>query len=69
MKFGLPIALLAVAVEAAPQLGGFGSSLSLVGTKQGKPVIRATAKRTTFRFGPIDLAGKDVSFIDEVALL
>jgi len=31
----------------------------LVGTKQGKPVIRATAKRTTFRFGPIDLAGKD----------
>jgi hypothetical protein len=61
MKFGLSVVLLAAAADALPQIGLGGASLALVSATQEKPKLRPTAKRTVFKYGPIDLAARDVS--------
>jgi hypothetical protein len=64
-------------VDAAPQLSGKGrdfsgvvgslasskSNLQLVDSKRLKPFLRSSAKRAVLRYGPLELAGKDVSSI------
>jgi hypothetical protein len=61
MKFQLPILILATVAECLPQLGGMGGSAwPLTKTTTVKPLYRSTAKRVILRYGPLELAGKDV---------
>jgi hypothetical protein len=73
----LSILLLATAAECSPQfgfLGGLfggsgggggggssGSTWPVASIKSIKPLYRSDAKREVVRYGPLDLAGKDVS--------
>jgi hypothetical protein len=68
MKYQVAFLALAVLAKCVPQFGLSGSAWKHVGTKEVKPKYRASAKRVILKYGPLDLAGKDVSK-DYTALL
>ena len=68
MKFQSAALLFAAITEAVPQLGGFGATWPLVGTKQVTPKYRQNAKRVILSYGPITLYGKDVSLLARCCL-
>jgi hypothetical protein len=73
----LPFLLLATAAECYPQFGflgglfggggggggGSGSTWKVADIKSIKPLYRSDAKREIVRYGPLDLAGRDVSVV------
>jgi hypothetical protein len=64
MMYRLPILLLAALAECSPQLGllgGRGGGWKKISSKFVTPFYRQEAKREIVKYGPLELAGKDVS--------
>jgi hypothetical protein len=61
MKYQIALLALTVLAECVPQLGLSGPAWKHVGTKEVKPKYRTSAKRVILKYGPLNLAGKDVS--------